>query len=107
MLIKNQNERKGIFNNNNLLDIQRVIAIGTVRKVRRELKNCVRTERLHGALDTVHGPLKSMEYAFNLLRLGLPLTNLSTRVVIFIIKLGKVDCVSMIGISLHKEAMKP
>ena len=45
-----------------------IIAVGgTVRKVRRELKNCVRTERLHGVLDTMYGRLKSLEYKFNLL----------------------------------------
>ena len=54
---------------NNVLHIQRVT--GTVRKVRRELKNCVRTETLHGALDAMYGCLKLLEYASNLLPAGL------------------------------------
>ena len=54
---------------NNLLQIQRVT--GTVRKVHRELKNCVRMETLESALDAVYGRLKSLEYAFNLLPAGL------------------------------------
>ena len=54
---------------NNLLQIQCVT--GTVRKVRRELKNCVRMETLESALDAVYGRLKSLEYAFNLLPTGL------------------------------------
>ena len=54
---------------NNLLHIQRVT--GMVRKVRHELKNCVRTETLHGALDAMYGRLKLLEYASNLLPAGL------------------------------------
>ena len=54
---------------NNLLHIQRVT--GTVRKVCHELKNCVRTETLHGALDAMYGRLKLLEYASNLLPAGL------------------------------------
>jgi hypothetical protein len=54
---------------NNLLQIQCVT--GTVRKVRRELKNCVRMETLESALDAVYGRLKLLEYAFNLLPTGL------------------------------------
>ena len=55
---------------------------GTVCKVRRELKNCVQTERLHGAI----GALGAAQYtaasshwnAHSIFsRLGLPLTNLS------------------------------
>ena len=40
-------------------------------KVRRGLENCVQTEGLHGALGAVHGRLKSLECAFNLLPAGL------------------------------------
>ena len=40
-------------------------------KVRRGLGNCVQTEGLHGALGAVHGRLKSLECAFNLLPAGL------------------------------------
>ena len=63
---------------NNLLHIQRVT--GTVRKVRHELKNCVRTETLHGALDvqyqcTAASSRWNTHSIFS--RLGLPLTNLS------------------------------
>ena len=42
-----------------------------MRKVRSELKNCVQTERLHGALGAVYGRIESLEYAFNLLPAGL------------------------------------
>ena len=54
---------------NNLVQIQRIT--GTVRKVRRALKNCVQMETLESALDAVFGRLKSLEYAFNLLPAGL------------------------------------
>ena len=70
---------------NNLLHTQRVT--GTVRKVRRELKNCVRTEGLHayGALGAVHGAVygrpKSLEYASNLLPAGLASNQIVNHVV--------------------------
>ena len=62
---------------NNLLHIQRVT--GTVRKVRRELKNCVRTETLHGPVHWTRCTAASSRWNMHSIfsRLGLPLTNLS------------------------------